>query len=97
VTVVQVNLCGAIEREGCVYQLCLHQVANLIVLLDFATQSISESVWWTRDEIVDSTVNMVRLWMSNGQRHRVDLQSLGISKERMYLAGLHSSILIVSK
>ena len=37
---------------------------------------------------------MVRLWMFNGQRHGVDLQSLGISKERVHLARLHGSILI---
>jgi len=80
-----------------IYQLCLHQVANLIILLDFAAQSISECVWRTRDEIVDSAVKMVRLWMFNGQRHRVDLQSLGISKERMHLARLHGSILIFPK
>jgi hypothetical protein len=43
------------------YQLCLYQVANLIILLDFAAQSISEGVWRTRDEIVNSAVNMVKL------------------------------------
>jgi hypothetical protein len=50
-----------------------------------------------RNEIVDSAVNMVRLRMVNGQRHRVDLQSLGISKERMHLARLHGGILVFPK
>lgn len=60
-------------------------------------QRISEGVRRTCDEIVDSAVNTVRLWMLNGQRHRIDLQSLGISKERMDLARLHGSILIFPK
>ena len=60
-------------------------------------QHISEGVRGTCDEIVDSAVNMVRLWMLNGQRQQIDLQSLGISKERMDLARLHSSILIFPK
>ena len=81
--------------ECCFYQLCLHQVANLIVLLDFARQGISEGVWRMRDEIVDSTMSLVRLWLFNSQKRRVDLQSLGISKERMHLARLHGGILIV--
>jgi hypothetical protein len=85
------------RKGGCIYQLCLQQVASLIILLDFAAQSISEGVWRTRDEIVDFAVNMVRFWMFNDQRHRVDLQSLGISKEGMHLARLHSSILIFPK
>lgn len=77
--------------------MCLHQIANLIILLDFAAQPISERVWRTRNEIVDSAVNVVRLWMFKGQRHRVDVQSLGISKKRMHLARLHGSILIFPK
>ena len=54
-------------------------------------------MWRARDEIVDSAEKMVRLGLSNGQKRRVDLQSLGISKERMHLARLHSGILMVSK
>lgn len=42
------------------YQLCLHEVADLIVLLDFARQGIGESVGRTCGEIVDITANTVK-------------------------------------
>jgi len=52
----------------------------------------------TSGEIVDFAANTGEawLWLVDGKKYLVDLQSLGISEERMYLAGLHSSILTVS-
>ena len=52
----------------------------------------------TGGEIVDFAANTGEawLWVVDDKQYQVDLQSLGISEERMYLTGLHSSILTVS-
>jgi hypothetical protein len=63
------------------HQLCLDHVANLIILLDFATQSIGEGMWGTRGEIVDFTINTIRLvfCLFDGEEYPVGTYSLLVS------------------